>query len=75
MADLGTGTGVLPIVTSLNGNFNGTVYAFDSEPNCVEATKMNSQIFGLADRTKPIEIDLCEFYQPRGNDKTKNTPG
>lgn len=75
MADLGSGTGILPIVTSLNGNFNGKIYAFDREPNCLEATKMNTQIFGMADRTKSIEIDLIEFYQPKGNDVTRTTPG
>lgn len=75
MADLGSGTGILPIVASVNGNFTGRVFAFDKEQNCIEATKMNTQIFGLSDRTKPIEIDLTEFYQPRGNNKLNNTPG
>jgi predicted RNA methylase len=65
MADLGSGTGILPIVLSANGGFTGKVYAFDKESNCVEATKMNTQIFGLIDRVKPIEIDLIEFYQPK----------
>ena len=75
MADLGSGTGILPIVASINGNFTGRVFVFDKEQNCIEATKMNSQIFGLSDRIKPIEIDLAEFYQPRGNNKLNNTPG
>ena len=52
------------------------MFAFDWEQNCVEATKMNLQIFGLSDRTKTIEIDLREFYQPRGNNsKLNSTPG
>jgi ribosomal protein L11 methylase PrmA len=62
MADLGCGTGILPIVTSTNGGFQGKMYTFDKESNCVEATKMNSQIFGVSERLKPIEIDLVEFY-------------
>ncbi len=62
MADLGSGTGILPIVASVNGNFTGQIYAFDKELNCIEATKMNTQIFGLSDRTKAVEIDLTEFY-------------
>jgi tRNA1(Val) A37 N6-methylase TrmN6 len=62
MADLGSGTGVLPIVTAMNGNFTGKIYTFDIEQNCVESTKMNSQIFGLSDRVKSIEIDINEFY-------------
>lgn len=62
MADLGCGTGILPIVTSTNGSFSGSIYTFDRESNCIEATKMNAQIFGLTDRLKPIEIDLVEFY-------------
>jgi hypothetical protein len=42
MADLGSGTGIIPIVTSVNGNFSGKIFSFDKEPNCIEATKMNS---------------------------------
>lgn len=42
MADLGSGTGILPILASINGNFTGRVFAFDKEQNCIEATKMNT---------------------------------
>lgn len=42
MADLGSGTGILPIVASLNGGFTGKIYAFDRESNCIESTKMNT---------------------------------
>ena len=42
MVDLGCGTGVLPIVMSENGGYEGNVFAFDSQPNAIEATKMNS---------------------------------
>lgn len=62
MADLGCGTGVLPIVMSQIGKFNGDIYAFDKELPCIEATKMNTQIFGLSDRFNPIEIDLVDLY-------------
>jgi ribosomal protein L11 methylase PrmA len=41
MADLGSGTGILPIIVNQCGEFNGGIYAFDKEPNCVESTKMN----------------------------------
>ncbi len=70
LADLGCGTGVLPIVASANGSFTGKVYSFDKETNCLEAAKMNSQIFGLADRLKTVEIDLVDFYLPRPNKMT-----
>ena len=73
MADLGSGTGILPIVASLNGGFTGKIYAFDRESNCIESTKMNTQIFGLSERVKPIEIDLVEFYQPRVNKTTQGS--
>lgn len=62
MADLGSGTGIIPIVTTMNGSFKGRVYSFDKEPNCIEATKMNAQIFGLSEKLKAIEIDLVDFY-------------
>jgi precorrin-6B methylase 2 len=65
MADLGSGTGILPIVLSQNGGFSGKIYAFDRESNCIEATKMNTQIFGLSEKLKPIEIDLTELYLPK----------
>jgi ribosomal protein L11 methylase PrmA len=64
LADLGCGTGVLPIITSLNGGFSGKIYSFDKESNCIEASKMNSQIFGLSDKNNPIEIDLIDLYKP-----------
>ena len=63
MADLGCGTGILPIVMSHVGKFDGNVYAFDKESQCIEATKMNTQIFGLSDRFNPIEIDIVDLYQ------------
>jgi methylase of polypeptide subunit release factors len=67
MADLGSGTGILSIVTAVNGSFTGSVYSFDKEAACIESTKLNAQLFGLT--VKPIEIDLCEFYMPRGTNK------
>lgn len=39
MADLGCGTGVIPIVMNQCGEFQGNVYAFDKESNCIESTK------------------------------------
>lgn len=42
LADLGCGTGILPIVASANGAFSGQVYSFDKEMSCLESTKMNS---------------------------------
>jgi len=75
MADLGGGTGILPIVTSVNGGFTGQIYSFDNQTNCTEASKMNSQIFGLSERLKTIEIDLCEFYMPRNQNKGSSTAG
>lgn len=65
MADLGSGTGVLGIVASNVGGFRGKIYAFDNQPNCVESTKMNAQVFGLAEKVKTIEIDLVEFYSAK----------
>lgn len=60
--DLGSGTGVLPIVLSENGGFAGDVYSFDSQPNAVSATKMNSQIFGLGERISAQEVDIVGLY-------------
>jgi precorrin-6B methylase 2 len=48
--DLGCGTGVLPIVLSENGDYEGKVYSIDSLPNAIKATEINSQVFGLKDR-------------------------
>lgn len=31
---------------------------------------MNTQIFGLAERVKPIELDLAELYMPKANKLT-----
>lgn len=39
MADLGCGTGILPIIMNQLGGFQGEIYAFDKEENCIEATK------------------------------------
>lgn len=63
MCDLGSGTGILPIVTAANGGFKGSVYAIDKEVASVEATKMNSQIFGVNVNT--VELDLVEYYMPK----------
>ena len=65
MIDIGSGTGILPIVISEVGGYKGKIYAIDSQTNCIESTKMNCQIFGLADKINPLELDLLEFYYPR----------
>eukprot|EP00347_Sterkiella_histriomuscorum_P005933 403354707 len=70
MADLGCGTGILPIVMNQLGGFEGEVYAFDKDENCIESTQQNAQIFGLAEKVKTIEIDILEFYF---TEKTKFT--
>ena len=62
MVDLGCGTGVLPLVMSENGGYKGSIYAFDNQPNAIEATKMNSQIFGMDDRVKAMELDIVDLY-------------
>lgn len=72
MADLGCGTGILPIITSELGGYTGSVYSFDMNTNSIEATKMNSQIFGLSDRVHPVEIDLVDMYYPSSNSFSDN---
>ena len=62
MVDLGCGTGVLPIVMSENGGFNGPVYAFDNNASAIEATEMNSKIFGMSDRMNAKEVDIVDLY-------------
>ena len=62
MVDLGCGTGVLPIVMSENGGFNGPVYAFDNQASAIEATEMNSKIFGMSDRMNAKEVDIVDLY-------------
>ena len=62
MVDLGCGTGVLPIVMSENGGYTGKVYSFDNQPNAIEATKMNSQIFGMGNRLIAQEADIVDLY-------------
>lgn len=60
--DLGCGTGILPIVLAENGGFEGQFFSVDNQPRALEAAQMNSQIFGLAERQKSVEVDLCDFY-------------
>jgi hypothetical protein len=62
MADLGSGTGVLGILASQVGGFKGRIFSFDNQAACVESSKMNAQVFGLAEKVKTVEIDLVEFY-------------
>ena len=62
MVDLGCGTGVLPIVLAENGGYQGKVFSFDNQPNAIEATKMNSQIFGLGQRVTAREADIVDLY-------------
>ena len=62
MVDLGCGTGVLSLVMSENGGFNGQIYSIDSQERCIQSTEMNSQIFGLADRQHAIQLDIVDFY-------------
>lgn len=72
MVDLGSGTGILPIVVSECGGFKGKIHAIDQHDKCLESTKMNAQIFGLADKINTIEIDLVELYQPKSTQFTDN---
>lgn len=47
---------------SENGDYDGKIYSIDSNPNAIKATEINSQVFGLKDRQKSVEIDLVELY-------------
>jgi len=58
LADLGCGTGVLPIVLNQVGGFQGKIFAFDKEAASVECARHNGQVFGLADKLQALEIDL-----------------
>ena len=62
----------MPIVASEVGGFNGIVHSFDFQSTCIENTKMNSKIFGMADRVKTHEIDLIDFYFPKSNTFNEN---
>ena len=62
LADLGTGTGILPILAAELGDFKGKHYTFDRETAAIESCKMNFEIFGHSSHLLPIEIDLLEFY-------------
>ena len=62
LADLGTGTGILPILAAELGDFKGRHYTFDRETNAIESCKMNFEIFGHSKQLTPIEIDLLEFF-------------
>lgn len=65
MVDLGSGTGIIPIVVSECGGFRGKIHAIDYLDNCIESTKMNCQIFGLADKINPVQLDLMDIYSAK----------
>ena len=46
MADLGCGSGILPIVMKENAGFKGTITCLDSSENALECAKMNLQLYG-----------------------------
>ena len=60
--DLGCGSGVLSIVMGENGGYQGPIYAFDNIKEAVEATQMNSQIFGMGGRVNAKELDIVDLY-------------
>ena len=62
MVDLGCGTGILPIVLSENGGYKGKVFAIDNQAGAIEATKMNSKIFGMDSRVSTLEADIVDLY-------------
>ena len=47
---------------SENGGYQGPVYSFDNNPNAVEATEMNSKIFGMGERINAKEVDIVDLY-------------
>lgn len=47
---------------SENGRYTGPVYSFDNNPNAVEATEMNSKIFGMSERINAKEVDIVDLY-------------
>jgi methylase of polypeptide subunit release factors len=47
LADLGTGSGILPIVLKENGGFKGKTHCFDSVENSIECAKMNMELYGM----------------------------
>jgi len=63
LVDLGSGTGVLSLIAAEAG-FKGRIYSIDQEPNAIESTQMNHQIFGLFERSRAIEADIVDLYLP-----------
>jgi tRNA1(Val) A37 N6-methylase TrmN6 len=49
LADLGCGSGILPIILKENGGFKGKVHCFDSIENAVDCAKMNMELYGLSE--------------------------
>lgn len=66
IVDLGCGTGVLPLVLCEKGGFGsvhkGRIISLDSYPRAVQATKINTQIFGHGQRHQAIETDIVDLY-------------
>ena len=47
LADLGVGSGILPIVLKENGGFTGDIVGLDHSDTAIECAKMNLSLFGL----------------------------
>ena len=62
-ADLGTGSGVLPIVMKENGGFKGKSHCFDTVENAVECAKMNMELYGMNEQNFH-NVDLVDLWHP-----------
>jgi methylase of polypeptide subunit release factors len=66
MADLGCGSGILPIVMKENAGFKGTITCLDSSENALDCAKLNLQLYGKLenDGLEMKEVDVVDLWHP-----------
>jgi len=70
MIDLGCGSGILPIILSENGGFEGEFTLIDSIQNAIQCSKINLQLYNiLQNKVNGQCVDLVDLWFPKDASK------
>lgn len=61
--DIGTGTGIIPILLEAKNKFDGQIHAIDIQKQCVDMAKRSVKLNNLDNKIKIYELDIKNVFE------------
>lgn len=69
--DVGTGSGILPIILSQFTKSSTKIHAIDINEEALKSVDINKHIFNIGERVNTAKIDICELSNQTDKDSNK----